>query len=365
MAKNDFKFFKQEAEDEEKGIKISSASELIDPMGNSSGSYNLDYNLVTPFPEGGIIEIFGTEGSCKTTLALEVAGNALVNGKKVLYVNMERSLNRSLMLTIRSLRPFLDKALEKNASVDDCQFWIVTATTGEGAFETIRKFVQMYPKSIAILDSVDASQPEAVMSEEVGTAKMGNLGKLLSDAMRKMVDPLAENKSTLILINQIRDKMNPYGDPKETSGGRAIKFYAHQRIELMKPGKAQQIVDEASGEVIGKTIRYKIIKNKLAPDGQESEFPILIKNGIFREQELIKECLNFGILKFGGKGGKQVLMPDKDKEFVAMPQLHAAKRLLLNKSLSEELAAKFNSIVKPGSNDPVADMLAEDEVQNT
>lgn len=372
-----YKFFKQEIETEE--VEVMSAAELENPAANKSGSLSLDYHLVTPFPEGRIVEIFGPEGSCKTTLALEVAGQAIANGKVAMYVNMEKNLNLSLMMTIRSLRPFLEKAISNmqagKKDANDCPLWIVRATTGEQAFEAIRKFSSMVPNGIAILDSIDAAQPEAVLAEEIGENKMGNLGKLLSDAMRKLINVTEKNKVTVILINQVRDKMSPYGDPKETSGGRAVKFYSSQRIELMKPGKAQIIADD-SGERIGVIVRYKIVKNKLAPDGVEGEFPILLKNGIFREKEIISQCLNFGVLKFGGRGGQQVLLPvldrktgsvvmkqkEQEPETVAMKQFDAARRLLLDKMLYNYLQGELEKICSPGSLDAVDQMLAQDEV---
>lgn len=368
-----FSFFQQEVAGE--GVRAMLAPEIGDPEPNRTGSFNLDYDLFVPFPEGRITEIFGEEGTCKTTLTLEVAGRALQAGKTVLYINMEKNLNLSLMLTIRTLRPYLDSAIDqmKKGTKGDCPLWIVNASNGEQAFEAMRKFASMVPRGVAILDSIDAAQPSAVLAGEIGENKVGNLAKLMSDAMRKLIGVSEQNKVSLIFVNQIRDKITMYGDPTDTPGGRAVKFYASQRIRLQKPGKAQ-ILTDADGERIGVVIRYKVVKNKLAPDGCEGEFPILFKNGIFREQELITKCCNFGVLRLGGKGGQQVFLPKVDRqtmEFVmkdgerdetCVSQFNAARRLLIDGTLSVKLEAALNAAISVSGND-VVDSLT-DEIQD-
>lgn len=373
-----FDFFSQEVNDAEAGVHILAANDMLDPVANESGSYNLDYDLVVPFPEGRIIEIYGAEGTCKTTLTLEVAGQALQKGKTVLYVNMEKNLNVSLMKTIRSIRPYLDQAIEKMKGAKDkddkCPLWIAMASNGEQALETMRKFASMVPNGIAILDSIDAAQPEAVLSGEIGENKVGNLAKLMSDAMRKLIGVAETNHVSLIFVNQIREKITMYGNPNTTPGGQAVKFYASQRIELKKPRKDDFIV-LPDGERVGVVIRYTIIKNKFAPDGNEGVFPILFKNGIFREQELVTQCCNFGIMKLGGKGGKQVFLPkmDRTKNDFAMKgdeidgswmnQFEASRRLLMDPSLFAKLSASLHDILQENRQDPVDTLL--DEVQDT
>lgn len=366
-----FGFFKQEVEQE--GVRAMSAEEVGDPDPNRSGSYNLDYDLAVPFPEGRITEVFGEEGTCKTTLTLEVAGRAIQAGKTVLYVNMEKNLNLSLMRTVRTLRPYLDAAIEQmeKGGEGECPLWIVNASNGEQAFEAMRKFASMVPRGVAILDSIDAAQPSAVLSGEIGENKVGNLAKLMSDAMRKLIGVSEQNRVALIFVNQIRDKITMYGDPTDTPGGRALKFYASQRIRLYKPRKTDWIL-AADKERIGNIIRYKIVKNKVAPDGNEGAFPILFKNGIFREQELVTQACNFGILRMGGKGGKQVYLPkldhntgefvlDKEGEIVAtcLSQFNAARRLLMDSALVEKLDQELRSIFTSGGHDPIEDLMDE------
>ena len=368
-----FGFFQREVEEE--GVRAITAEEIGDPKPNRSGSYSLDYDLAVPFPEGRITEVFGEEGTCKTTLTLEVAGCAIQAGKIVLYVNMEKNLNLSLLRTVRTLRPHLDNAIGQmqEGVGGQCPLWIVNASNGEQAFEAMRKFAAMVPDGVAILDSIDAAQPQAVMAGEIGDSTVGKLAKLMSDAMRKLIGVSEQNRVALIFVNQIRDKITMYGDPTETPGGYALKFYASQRIRLFKPRKTDWILD-ADKERIGSVIRYKVIKNKVAPDGNEGAFPILFRNGIFREQELVTQAANFGVLRMGGKGGKQVFLPKlnhetdeylMDGEEVAttcMSQFNAARRLLMDHALVEKLDAEIRSLFIPGGHDPLDDLI--DEVQN-
>ncbi len=242
-----------------------SANEINDPDPNGTGSYNLDYDLTVAFPKGRVTEIFGAEGTCKTTLTLEAAGQAISRGETALYINMEKNLNLSLMRTVRTLRPYIDDAVKQMESGKggDCPLWIVNPSNGEQAFEVMRKFASMVPNGIAILDSVDAAQPSAVLAGEIGENKVGNLAKLISDAMRKLVGVAESNNVALVFVNQVRDKITAYGDPTTTPGGKGLPFYASQRVMLQKPRKADVLVDPGSGDQIGVIIRYKIVKNKM------------------------------------------------------------------------------------------------------
>jgi hypothetical protein len=288
---------------------------------------------------------------------------------------MERNLNASLMKTVRSIRPFLDDAIANlDGGSKDCPLWLAKPFSGEQGLEAMRKFASMCPNGVAVLDSIDAAQPEALLTEDIGQAKVGNLAKLMSDAMRKLIAAAEDNNVTLIFVNQIRQKITMYGDPDEPPGGQAIRFYASQRIKLLKPRKDDYFKDD-DGSIIGANIRYKVVKNKVAPDGQEGAFPILYKNGIFRERELVEYCVKFGVLKLGGRGGKQVLLPvlDRDSgEFekdgdeiktIAMRQFDVGRRLVLDQLLFNKLQDELNKVFI-GRVDAVDSFTQEiDEVQ--
>lgn len=366
-----FGFFRDEVANTETGVRVFEASTMRDPASNSTGSYSLDYDLVVPFPEGRITEVFGGEGTGKTTVCLEAIGRALASNptKRGLFVNMEKSLNMSLMRTIRTLAPFIE-----DLGKEDCRLWVVNANTGEQALEAMKRFAELVPGGIAVLDSIDAAQPEAIMAGAIGQNAVGNHAKLMSDAMRKLVGVAESNNVALIFVNQVRDKITMYGDPTETPGGKAVRFYATQRVRLKPPTKADLILN-SSGETIGKLINYKIIKNKFAPEGTEGAFPLLFKNGIFREHELIAQCCNFGILSLGGKGGKQVLFPNIDRktsEFLKkdgktdgtwMTQFNAARKLLLDPMLFKKLDCELKVVLDNARTNAASEVV--DEVQDT
>jgi len=387
FAGGDYTFFGKEVDRHFDGnVKVSDVSELKDPKANSTGSMCLDYDLAIPFAEGSIVEVYGAEGSMKTSLALQTLAEALHEGKDALFVDAERSLNKRHMSGIARIRPWLEPGYigPKNNTLK-----VVRTNTGEQALETMRMFASQFPKSVIVLDSVDACLPEALITGEIGEQKIGNVAKLMSDALRKLVGVANDNGVTLIFVNQIRSKIIAYGDPNESSGGRALKFYAHQRIELMKPGKAQVMMD-SDGERIGIIMRYKVIKNKYAPFGAEGEIPILYHYGFYDAQELLKMCLDFGILSFGGRGGGQVKMPkwnsvpmldddgnpmvddtgeaiiinelETDEEkFVSRPKVTAAKLLANDKQLYDIYKGRLEALLDGSNSEDTEDGVLDTE----
>lgn len=359
--KNDAKFFASQVEGIE-DASVFEAETIEDPNPNSTGSFSLDYDLTVPAPEGRYVEIVGDEGSGKTTLALEIAGQALRQGKYVLYVDLEFSVSKSLMSTIRTLKAYFDS--EESGE----RLQVLQAPNGETALEAARMFASQFPNCVIIIDSVDALLPEAVLGAKIGEKKVGNLPQLMSDGLRKMLRVCHENHALVVFINQFRTKIEKFqmGDPRVPSGGMALGFYASQRVKLMKPGKAQLITDD-DGEVIGHVVRYTVFKNKCAPFPVSGEFPILYYNGIFREQELVTMCVNFGILDLGGRGGKQILLPKiKDGQPhgdpTPMKRLNANKRLMLDRALYEYLEHELNQLLKhSNSQEAVESYLAMDE----
>lgn len=246
-----------------------------------------------------------------TTLVLEAIGQAVCNGKVALFVDQERALQRSLVRSIRTLRPYVDAIFSNDKETrQKSPIKLVRADSGEKALEAVRRFASSFPGSIIAVDSVDALVPEAKMTENIGKANMGSHAKLMSEALRILVHDVGIAKSTVMFLNQKREKVGlVFGNPETTSGGRGLKFYSWQRIELLKPGNAQRI-SNADKDVVGHRVRYKIIKNKTAPTaGAEGDFPILYGKGIFRELELVDQCSKYGVIKSGGRGGKQVVMP--------------------------------------------------------
>jgi recombination protein RecA len=319
-------------------VEVINANKMDDPDPNRTGSFALDFDLTRPFPAGRITEIFGENGCGKSTVALECVGQALRKGKKALYLNMERNLNRSLLMSIRTIRPFMNDDA-------DCPLKIANATCGEDAFNVCRQWAETQPNSVIVLDSVDACVPRDIVSGEIGDKHMGTMGKLMSEACRSLIGAVAKNNVAFIFINQFREKVGlVFGDPKITPGGKALGFYSSQRVLLKSPDSKSKIRDE-EGKLIGHWARYEVVKNKCAPQGQEGQFPILYGYGIDRETEMVDMGIRFGILSYGGKGGKQILLPVwKDgkitEETVAFPKAEAAKRL---REIDVELMAYLES----------------------
>lgn len=329
------------------GTRLIKLDELKNIKSNSTGSIQLDYDLVVPIPGGMIVEVIGDSGSGKSTLCLEIAGQALKAGKHVLYENMERSINASLLRSIRSLRSLVIT----NDNIANEKFNLLEAANGEEALEAARIFATQFQEGVVIIDSVDALVPAAELAGEIGDKTMGSKARLISDAMRKLVNAAADNHVTLIFTNQYRSKIGMvFGDPRFTSGGDALKYYCSQRIELKPPSKAEIIKDDET-EPIGHWIRYRIIKNRFSPSGREGQFPLLYYNGIYRELELVKLCLDFGILSMGGRGGKQVLLPvlkedgTLEEEPLALAAAKAAKRLAIDPPLYNFLHLKLLNFI--------------------
>lgn len=350
MAKNKETMFEHEISRRIEGVTVSSAADMEYPITNSTGSFNLDFDLASPFPERSVVEIFGSESSFKTTVGLSAIGHGLMADKHCAFINMEKSLNRNHIESTAVLRPFLTGPKKD-------LFTIINCTGGEKAFNAMKLFAEQYPRSIILLDSIDACVPEALLSLDIGEVKVGNHAKLMSDALRKLIDTAYQTRATLIFINQLRSKIIAYGNPNETTGGRAIKFYAHQRIELMKPGK-DQILTDTDGNVIGSILRYTIRKNKYQPAEIEGEIPLLYGYGIFNGLELVDMCLKFGILPFGGKGGKQAAIPkwnsdrtdflkskDGEIERSTMSRLNAGRLLTMDQKLFDYLHSELNKIL--------------------
>jgi recombination protein RecA len=289
-----------------KGV-IRDADKLENPLPNFTGSLILNVDLAIPIPEGRIIEIFGGEGSGKTTVGLEILGQAQQRGKKVLYVNAEENLDRSLVDGIRTLDP----NLVDQDGIKTFQIIQFHNGTAEQYFTAIERYLSSFRNTVCLVDSIDALVPEAVLSGDYGDSNMGNMGKCMSTAMRRLKGICAATKSTIVFINQIRKQLSPYGDPRVTPGGEAIKFYASQRIRFEAVNKASQIINDDTKKVIGHRVRYYIVKNKAAPPYIANEFPLIYGQGIYREYELAKLIKDLGLVETSGQKGCYIHIGEK------------------------------------------------------
>lgn len=304
---------------------ISTADNLEDPAANKSGSLTLDIDLRIPCPAGRFIEIVGEEHSGKTTLALEILGQAQLNGRVTCYNNVERNLNRSLVDSIRT--------------VDPSKLHLLKGDDGEANLELVRQFIAVNPGCVVVVDSIDALTPEAILNGAIGDAAVGKMGKLMSDACRKLNFMCEKSDSTIIWINQFREKIMSFGDPRTTPGGRAVKYYASQRFSLKGVSKDFYIKDK-NGRVIGHWARYNIMKNKVSPPYIEGQFPIIYGKGIYRELEVAKLLKDLGLVESGGKGGGMIRIGEEGEE-----KLYGVDRAAALLESSPKLYEKYHNLI--------------------
>lgn len=271
-----------------KDVEVVPVGEIGNPRANKSGSTSLDLQLHIPFPGGNQHEIFGPPGTGKTTIALSILGYAQSRGQHVAYVNEEGTINRSLLDTISTID------MDGKDEFGNPTFSIINTPYAELSLEAIRAFVQQKDAVVAV-DSIDSMVPRSISESDFADQHMGTLGKLMSRVCRDFAKILPRTGATIIWLNQIRSSPGAYGDPKSTSGGWAIKFYANQRLELKYVKKANYIED-GEGRRIGMKVPYEVIKNKCVPPYVKGELPIKFGFGIWESLDLLDVATTVGAM---------------------------------------------------------------------
>ena len=248
----------------------------------STGCLSLDVALgVGGVPRGRIIEVYGPESSGKTTLALHIVAEAQKAGGYAAYIDAEHAV---------------DPEYSKNLGVNIEELLISQPDTGEQALEICETLVRSGAVDVIVIDSVAALVPRAELEGDMGDTHVGLQARLMSQALRKLTGTVSRSNTTVIFINQIREKIGVmFGNPETTPGGRALKFYSSIRMEIRRITSLKD-----GGEMVGSRVRVKVVKNKVAPPFKQSEFDIMYGQGISYEGDVLDLAVSGDIVEKTG-----------------------------------------------------------------
>jgi recombination protein RecA len=247
-----------------------------------TGAINLDAAIgVGGIPRGRITEIYGPESSGKTTLCLHVVANAQRTGGVAAFIDAEHAL---------------DVEYARKLGVDVENLLVSQPDTGEQALEICEILVRSGAVDVVVIDSVAALVPKAEIEGDMGDSHVGLQARLMSQALRKLTGAIARSKTSVVFINQLREKIGVmFGNPETTTGGKALKFYASLRLDIRRIGPVKDKED-----VVGSHVRVKVVKNKVAPPFKQAEFDIMYAEGISHASLVLDIASESGIIDKSG-----------------------------------------------------------------
>src|SRR5437773_2418833 len=286
-----------------------------------TGSIALDVALgIGGIPRGRIVEVFGPEGSGKTTVCLHIIAEAQQHGGIAVFIDAEHALD-----------PTYARALGVNID----ELLVSQPDNGEQALEIADMMVRSGAMDLVVIDSVAALVPRAEIEGEMGDSHVGLQARLMSQAMRKLAGSLSRFDTTALFINQLREKIGVmFGNPETTPGGRALKFYSSVRLDVRKIDNLKDGTD-----VVGSRVRTKVVKNKLAPPFRQAEFDIIYGKGISKEGSLIDVGVDAEIIR------KSVAWYTYEGDQLGQGKENARQFLMEHQDIAQEIERKIREAV--------------------